>query len=192
MAGATGGAAATLSTTGEVNLYKDPKSFGKTTPIFYADCEGMMGTEPVAAQHQHEWSKNGRRYPVETPNGEPVDRRTAVMTIYPRFLYMFSDVVCYVTRNQKTWADSALKLLEWSNAGAENSINKNVLPALIIILNAPSLEEGTWLGDGPEPTDAFFNAIEGEISASSKFATLARTVCMPTDQDIKPWLIIML
>lgn len=31
------------------------------------------------------------------------------MTIYPRFLYMFSDVVCYATRNQ---ADSALKLLE--------------------------------------------------------------------------------
>ncbi|KAH6855719.1 acyl transferase/acyl hydrolase/lysophospholipase [Chaetomium sp. MPI-CAGE-AT-0009] len=88
---------------------------------------------------------------------------------------MFSDVVCYVTRNQKTWADSALKLLEWSNAGAESSINKSVLPALIIILNAPSLEEETWLGDGTEPTDAFFNAIDAEISASSKFATIART-----------------
>ncbi|KAK4141483.1 uncharacterized protein C8A04DRAFT_14074 [Dichotomopilus funicola] len=184
MAGATAGAVATLSTTGEVNLYKDPKSFGKTTPMFYGDCEGMIGTEPVAAQHQHEWSKNGRRYPVETSNGESVDRRTAVTTIYPRFLYTFSDVVCYVTRNQKTWANSALKLLEWSNVGAESSINKNVLPALIIILNASSLEEKTWLCDGMEPTDAFFNAIDAEISASSKFATLARTVFIMTIKQL--------
>jgi hypothetical protein len=40
------------STTGEVNLYLDPETFGTTNPHFFADCEGMLGTEPAAAQYQ--------------------------------------------------------------------------------------------------------------------------------------------
>jgi hypothetical protein len=137
----------------------------------------MLGTEPVAAQHQKEWAKHGRRYPVTTKDGKQVDRRTAVRTLYPRLLYIFSDVICYVTRNHKAWADSALNLLSWSMVGAQGTINQQALPALIIILNGPTLENENWVsGDPDAATKDFFSAIEKEISENSTIRALAQEV----------------
>ncbi|KAF9887744.1 hypothetical protein FE257_009697 [Aspergillus nanangensis] len=172
--GAASGSSAILSTTGEVNLYLDPTTFGTEAPTFYADCEGMLGTEPVAAQHQSEWARYGKRYPVITKDGKHMDRRTAVQTLYPRFLYIFSDVICYVTRNHKAWADSALRLLEWSMVGAQSTINQHALPALIIILNGPTLENEEWIsGDLEAATKDFFSAVEKEITENNTIRSLA-------------------
>ncbi|RBR05246.1 hypothetical protein FVER53590_12393 [Fusarium verticillioides] len=173
--GAQTGSSAIRSTTGEVNLYLDPSTFGTVAPMFYADCEGLLGTEPLAAEHQTEWARYGQRYLIESKDGKPVDRRTAVKTIYPRFLYIFSDVICYVTRNHRAWAESALRLLDWSKVGVQNTINQHALPALIIVLNGPTLENEAWLGDDHEVvTDAFFQAIEKEISETTEFRELAQ------------------
>ena len=173
--GATSGLSTVFSTTGEVNLYLDPATFGTTSPTLYADCEGMDGTEPVASQYQKDWTRFGRRHHVEPVDGKPVDRRTAVATIYPRFLYIFSDVVCYVTRNHKAWAQSAIHLLEWSKAGVQNTINQHTLPALVIILNGPAIEMEEWLGDDTDLcTEAFFSAVEKEISETTEFREQAR------------------
>ncbi|EWZ80936.1 hypothetical protein FOWG_15265 [Fusarium oxysporum f. sp. lycopersici MN25] len=173
--GAQTGSSAIRSTTGEVNLYLDPSTFGTVAPMFYADCEGLLGTEPLAAEHQTEWARYGQRYLIESKDGKPVDRRTAVKTIYPRFLYIFSDVICYVTRNHRAWAESALRLLDWSKVGVQNTINQHALPALIIVLNGPTLENEEWLGDDHEiVTDAFFQAIEKEISETTEFRELAQ------------------
>ncbi|KAM0085659.1 hypothetical protein ACKRZS_001983 [Fusarium odoratissimum] len=173
--GAQTGSSAIRSTTGEVNLYLDPSTFGTVAPMFYADCEGLLGTEPLAAEHQTEWARYGQRYLIESKDGKPVDRRTAVKTIYPRFLYIFSDVICYVTRNHRAWAESALRLLDWSKVGVQNTINQHALPALIIVLNGPILENEEWLGDDHEiVTDAFFQAIEKEISETTEFRELAQ------------------
>lgn len=145
--------------------------------MFYADCEGLLGMEPLAAEHQTEWTKSSRRYHIQPKDGELIDRRTAVKTIYPRFLFIFSDVVCYVTRNHRTWVESALKLLEWSRTGVKNAVNQYALPALIIILNGPALENEQWLrGDQERVTDDFFDAIEPELLKSSEFRELARRV----------------
>ncbi|CZR37777.1 uncharacterized protein FPRO_07032 [Fusarium proliferatum ET1] len=173
--GAQTGSSAIRSTTGEVNLYLDPSTFGTAAPMFYADCEGLLGTEPLAAEHQTEWARYGQRYLIESKDGKPVDRRTAVKTIYPRFLYIFSDVICYVTRNHRAWAESALRLLDWSKVGVQNTINQHALPALIIVLNGPTLENEAWLGNDHEVvTDAFFQAIEKEISETTEFRELAQ------------------
>ncbi|PNP76628.1 hypothetical protein FNYG_10047 [Fusarium nygamai] len=181
--GAQTGSSAIRSTTGEVNLYLDPSTFGTVAPMFYADCEGLLGTEPLAAEHQTEWARYGQRYLIESKDGKPVDRRTAVKTIYPRFLYIFSDVICYVTRNHRAWAESALRLLDWSKVGVQNTINQHALPALIIVLNGPTLENEAWLGDDHEVvTDAFFQAIDKEISETTEFRELAqkaRTINQP-------------
>lgn len=177
VSGAQSGTSAIFSTTGEVNLYLDPSTFGTATPTFFADCEGMLGTEPLAAQHQNDWSKSGRRYLIDAKDGKPIDRRTAVMTIYPRFLYIFSDVICYVTRNHKAWADSAVRLLNWSKVGAQNTINQFALPALIIILNGPALENEAWVSDDHGTvTNDFFLAIEREISENTELRELAQQV----------------
>jgi hypothetical protein len=173
--GAQSGGSAMISTTGEVNLYLEPSSFGTATPMFFVDCEGMLGTEPLAAQHQSDWTKYGRKYEIQVP----MDRRTAVQTLYPRFLYIFSDVICYVTRDHKSWADSADRLMEWSKVGAQNTINQYSLPALIIILNAPTLENEAWVSDDPEAaTRDFFHAVDEEIRENDKLRGLATKVCV--------------
>src|SRR4051812_1317631 len=84
--GSQKGSQAMVSTTGEVNLYLEPSSFGTSTPKFFVDCEGFLGTEPLAAQYQGSWTEIGQRYQIR----KLMDRRTAVETLYPRFLYIFS------------------------------------------------------------------------------------------------------
>jgi len=108
--GSDSGTSSFLPTTGEVNLYLDPVSFDIQSLLFYADCEGTLGAEPVAARHQKIWQECSRRYLIEEKEGKQIDRSTAVKTIYPKFLYIFSNVVCMVTGNQKSWADTAVKL----------------------------------------------------------------------------------
>ncbi|KAF0322510.1 patatin-like serine [Colletotrichum asianum] len=165
---------AAFSTTGEVNLYPDPTTFGGDCPRLFADCEGLFGTEPVAAKYQTEWTKHGRCYLVKTEDGKVMDRSTAVKELYPRFLYIFSDVVCYVMRNHKQWADSALKLLDWSMIGAQSTINQQSLPALIIVLNGPFTQNEEWIfGDENAITSSFFSAIAAEITKSSRVRELA-------------------
>jgi hypothetical protein len=176
--GEDSGPAVCNPTTGEVNLYLDPETFGSAKPHFFADCEGMLGAEPAASQYQKDWfSKACRRYPLEPKNGKQFDRKTAVMAIYPRFLYIFSDVICMVTKNQQAWADTAVKLLEWSSVGAHNTVNQYALPALIIVLNSPGSENEAWLSDDSEAvTNDFFNAIEKEISEDATISAMAKKV----------------
>ncbi|KAH7108977.1 hypothetical protein EDB81DRAFT_704931 [Dactylonectria macrodidyma] len=173
--GACTGASAYLSTTGEVNLYLDPDTFGTEVPYFFADCEGMFGGEPVAAQHQKGWPKHGRRYLVQPKDGKQIDRKTTVTTIYLRFLYIFSDVICMITKNQKAWADSIVKLLEWSSISAHNTVNQYALPALVIVLNGPTVENDAWISDDHEATTRdFFMAIEQEINKNTVLREMAK------------------
>ena len=137
----------------------------------------MLGGEPAAAQYQKDWSKDGRKYLLESKDGKQIDRKTAVMTIYPRFLYIFSDVICMITRNQKAWADSAVKLLEWSLVGAHNTVNQYALPALIIVLNGPTIENEAWISDDYDvATRDFFTAIEKEISENITLREMVKKV----------------
>jgi len=176
--GSDSGSASCIPTTGEVNLYSDPETFGTQSPRFYADCEGMLGAEPVAAQHQKSWNKCGRRYLIEEKDGKQIDRSTAVKTIYPKFLYIFSDAICMVTKNQRSWADTAVKLLEWSAIGARNTVNQYALPAAIIILNQPTVEDERWISeDQGATTEDFFNSIEQEIVENATLREMAQNVC---------------
>ena len=175
--GARGGSAAVFATTGEVNLYADPATFGTKYPRMFVDCEGMLGGEPASAQHQKEWSNHGRRYLLRSKDGKEIDRKTAVLNIYPRFLYIFSDVICMTTRNQKAWADSAVKLLEWSKVGAHNTVNQYALPALVIILNGPTIENEAWISnDLDSATRDFFAAVEKEIDENTTLREMAKKV----------------
>lgn len=175
--GAQSGSSANVPTTGEVNLYLDPETFGTEVPHFFADCEGMLGSEPAAAQYQKDWYKVGRRYLLQPKDGKQIDRKSAVSTIYPRFLYIFSDVICMVTRNQRAWATSAVRLLEWSLVGAHNTVNQCALPALIIVLNGPSVENEAWISEDHDATTRdFFIAIDREINEDTSLREMAKKV----------------
>ncbi|KXX79899.1 hypothetical protein MMYC01_203771 [Madurella mycetomatis] len=171
----------TKSTTGEVNLYPDPATFGTEFPVFYVDCEGIMGGSSDPCPNDgvpgiRTKDASARRYSITVKGNRGMDRRTAVQTLYPRFLYIFSDVVCYVTGNQRTWAESAIRLLKWSLAGAQSSINQHSLPALIIALNAPRVDRPDWISDPDAATKAFFETIAGEITKDNFVKKLANRV----------------
>jgi hypothetical protein len=82
-----------------------------------------------------------------------------------------------LTRNQKAWADSAVKLLEWSSVGSHNVINQCAMPALIVVLNGPSVENEAWISDDYDAaTDDFFQAVEQEIHENAVLRQMAQKV----------------
>jgi energy-coupling factor transporter ATP-binding protein EcfA2 len=116
-------------TTGDVHLYADPATFFGTSPMLYADCEGLDGGEAppvsVAAQQwdpsstnpipRHSGSKRRnkdisrywaarqirRELTWARDNEERQKREFAVAHLYPRLLYTFSDVIVFVLQNGK-------------------------------------------------------------------------------------------
>lgn len=179
--GAATGSEVSQSTTGEVNLYADPRTFGTDTPVLFADCEGLSGGEPLASKYQTKWHKCGLSYIIQKKNGKEVDRCTAVKEIYPRFLYLFSDVVCMVTQNPKVSAELARQVLHWAQVGARAAVNQYSLPALVIVINAPPIRSvpEEWLSDDGGRgalTKNFFANIECELKANEELKALAKEV----------------
>ncbi|KAF3186133.1 hypothetical protein TWF788_003601 [Orbilia oligospora] len=164
----------TCSTTGEVNLYPEPSSPGTKTPTLIADCEGVEGSKPVAANYQEDWKQLSRKYPIQNKEGRGLDRTSIAKNIYPRFLYIFSDVICYVTREQRSWANATVQLLEWSSVGAQHAINQYTLPALIIILNNSGVENEAWVSDDRNIlTKEFFTTISEKLNDNDGLRNLA-------------------
>lgn len=167
------------ATSGEVNLYKDPSTFGSVNPILYADCEGLEGGEPVCFKFQKEWSKYGKSYLMESrdSNGHPIDRKAAVRDLYPRFLYNFSDIICLVAKNPKTFGAIVTSLMQWSETGAGKSLNQYALPAAIIIINQPTTEFPRWTTiDTEVATEEFFISIESELQSNNALKAIAKKV----------------
>ncbi|RSL74784.1 hypothetical protein CEP53_000019 [Fusarium sp. AF-6] len=62
-------------------------------------------------------------------------RDKVVNTVYPRLLYAFSDVVCFVTNNSRQAQDILDRMFDWAKDGHERTLNQRVRPGLIIVLN---------------------------------------------------------
>ena len=119
-----------VPTSGDVHLYADPGTILKREPTLFADCEGLEGRETLpiakagdASRHTHgpvsfrRGSRSGSDYKpsrrfrkighaspravawADTP--EKRKREYAVRELYPRLLYIFSDVVVFVLRNSR-------------------------------------------------------------------------------------------
>ncbi|KAF4440845.1 calcium-independent phospholipase a2 [Fusarium acutatum] len=71
-------------------------------------------------------------------------RKLIVKYLYPRVLYGFSDVVCFVTTNGRT-SDSFLgQLIDWAQHSHDRILNQRTKPALIVILNiVVDIDEGS-------------------------------------------------
>ena len=110
-----------VPTSGGVHLYPDPQTFPSDNPILYADCEGLEGgeREPMAERIKKASRHTGNHIPgrrtqsletrdhcsereitwADTPTKR--SREFAVMSLYPRLLYTFSDVVVFVLKNPR-------------------------------------------------------------------------------------------
>jgi len=86
-------------------------------------------------------------------------------SLYPRLLYAFSDVVCFVTHNTRASQDIMWKLFEWSQDGLERTFNQRVRPGLIIIVNKNSPDYDDMLPNVDDTTEMFLASVE----RSSKF-----------------------
>ncbi|KAK0734363.1 hypothetical protein B0T26DRAFT_67305 [Lasiosphaeria miniovina] len=86
-------------------------------------------------------------------------------SLYPRLLYAFSDVVCFVTSNSRASQDILWRLFEWSKDGLERTFNQRVRPGLIIIVNKNSPDYDDMLPSVDDTTKTFLESVE----SSSKF-----------------------
>jgi hypothetical protein len=73
-----------------------------------------------------------------------------------------------------------LRLLNWSQAGAQNALNQSALPAAIIIINAPDGESEDWVSEDLEAmTNQFFHDIDKELERDEELREMARKVLNP-------------
>ena len=122
-----------------VHLYADPDSYQSTTPMLYADCEGLEGGESIPraeafrvqdgavnlhAQRKDSTEPKGRTSKRLQRKGNLVSRNLkwahgdkekskreyAVTELYPKLLYTFSDVVVFVLRNPKYASPNTLTI----------------------------------------------------------------------------------
>ncbi|KAK6509161.1 hypothetical protein TWF481_003922 [Arthrobotrys musiformis] len=172
----TGSSSQLDPTTGEVNLYADPSTFGTSAPIFLADCEGIGGGISMANDYQKKWHdvKNHGRAVFQLEHR--ISDKEVLEDLYPRLLYIFSDVVCYVV-SEKSWPLTIARLLSWSTTGAQHAINQAALPALILILNSAEWAgEDEWVSDtgGDVLTGFVLKTMQRAFAADSKLRKKAR------------------
>ncbi|KAM7186229.1 hypothetical protein V8F33_011927 [Rhypophila sp. PSN 637] len=98
-------------------------------------------------------------------NVQADSRDLITKNLYPRLLYAFSDVVCFVTSNTRESQNILWRLFDWSKDGLERTFNQRVRPGLIIIVNKNSLDYDDMLPNVDSTTDQFLKSVE----CSSKF-----------------------
>ena len=154
-------------TSSDVHLFSDPATRVTTRPLLFADCEGLNGgtKDPQAVVSVSGAGRNLRRafrrmrshrLKIVGMKAEQRSRAWIVKDLYPRILFTFSDLVCYVTRNLRYASLSSFdslfllnsmhctstleviicQLLDWADAVLERSVNQPILPYAIIVVNA--------------------------------------------------------
>ncbi|KAA8902468.1 hypothetical protein FN846DRAFT_955469 [Sphaerosporella brunnea] len=143
-------------TSGDVHLFKDPSTYATRRPCFYADCEGLRGGTrlPMAVTKidrikQRVGEVKGVSLSMRWAKQEQLSREWMVERFYPRILFTFSDIVCYVTNNFKTIESIISRLIQWADTVLEKSVNQPMLPYAIVIVNALDPKDGTqeWWQD---------------------------------------------
>ena len=103
-------------TSSDVHLFADPGTRKSERPLLYADCEGLGGgnqppqaaiaveeaTREISAKVPGFKNFNNRRRKQIKLCGTKAEENCCdwmVCQLYPRILYTFSDIICYVTRN---------------------------------------------------------------------------------------------
>ncbi|KAK6516439.1 hypothetical protein TWF506_006346 [Arthrobotrys conoides] len=172
----TGDASSFRPTTSEVNLYADPSTLGTSTPLLLVDCEGIDGSlVSVASDYQTKWhnlnENPGRKiYYLRSQ----MERDYVVEDIYPRLLYIFSDVVCYVA-SDNAWPKVIARLLNWSTTGAQHAINQAALPALIMVINGRNEGREEWVSEegGDILTRHVLETMRVEVATNPKLKEMA-------------------
>lgn len=138
-----------------VHLYKDitargfdrtprsPSSKSNVTPILFADCEGFgSGTAMNNADRNQSDGSNPEDMNPYLLFERPITSesyaghgKAGAELFYARFLYAFSDVVVFVTKEDQRFQEDMQRLLEWAASAVNKSINHLAQKTLIIVRN---------------------------------------------------------
>jgi hypothetical protein len=137
-----------------VHLYKDistsdpdraprsPNNRSNITPILFADCEGFGGgiaktnserTKSIIGPEDTDLNLLSDR-PITSP-GYGSQGKEGAELFYARFLYAFSDVVVFVTKDDQRFQDNMQRLLKWAASAVDKSVNHLAQKTLIIVRN---------------------------------------------------------
>lgn len=68
-----------------------------------------------------------------------------VENIYPRILYAFSDILCYVVDQDHRVVESLVtRMIVWADKARHASLNQVTLPRVILVLNKVSIDDQEW------------------------------------------------
>lgn len=165
----------TAPTTEGVNLYSEPTSAASQSPIFFADCEGFG----AGAARGLLSTDNGEltildeiEISAESEIGANCSRSRAVENLYARFLYAFSDVVCFVAKDAQTLSAQMEQLLLWVAGAFKAAVNLQPTKTLIIVFNKLDIYDPRWADEDELAKDTIDQL--GNIWANSP--TLRRLV----------------
>jgi hypothetical protein len=102
------------------------------------DCEGSSaGAIPTGLKETSHYTDESNDV-VET-------RRPFVNIAYPRLLYLFSDVFCFVFAGSAKELETILgDVVEYGKMVASGTVNQSNLPALVLVFNKVTEREGIW------------------------------------------------
>lgn len=156
----------TKPTSAGVNLYKDIETIKDHSPIFFADCEGfgvgVASSGASEAASSPSFDSRLSRIPITSSlysNNKESSRSETVSTLYARFLFAFSDVLCFVANDMQSFAAEIERLLLFVIEGYKAAVNQNPAKTLIYIFNKTpedwpemlvpeNLEKHVWNGMG--------------------------------------------
>ncbi|KAF4625168.1 hypothetical protein G7Y89_g12998 [Cudoniella acicularis] len=155
-------------------MYADPTTLDSNRPLLFVDREGIGGGSNVPAAVQartgarvlrqiktFDISQDGQICPGKcnthrsfdshddstTFTAPLVTRKFCVEDLYPRILYTFRDVLCFVSEQSNTIETTLEKLIKWAHKVVESSVNQSTLPRVIIIKNGLEDDARGWLDE---------------------------------------------
>ena len=183
-------------TSSGVHLYKDiatsdpdrvtrsSRLGNNVTPILFADCEGFGGG--IAQTNSGRINSDGDKRlesddddddenpnllfdrPITSP-GYGNKGKEGVELFYARFLYAFSDVVVFVTKEDQHFQEDMQNLLEWAASAVEKSINHLAQKTLIIVRNMATRHAADFY-DGQFLKKSIFDNLKPVWEGSPKLA----------------------
>lgn len=107
-------------------------------------------------------------------------RKPYVRIAFPRLMYMFSDVFCFIFTGSAQQVESIVGALsEYGRMAAAKTVNQSILPSLILIFNKVTKNAGEW---DVETASARYN------SALLDYFDVVRVVYIPDSSSISLYL----
>ncbi|OAQ58750.1 ABC transporter domain-containing protein [Pochonia chlamydosporia 170] len=95
--------------------------------------------------------------PLRSTNTETVEsmpgRTYAVRDLYPRMLYSFSEIICFVTQQPNTTEVALSQLIVWADKSLTKSVNQPALPRVVIVINGTRNHLEEWLDEDTATKD---------------------------------------